>query len=96
MQNITYVVESLHDTRLVVNHALPEARRLRCVRNSEVRLQAHFVALWKRRVDLSAVCVVHTEGDTGSLEEGLEEELGVERERHRVEGDCLMTGDERI
>ena len=48
--------------------------------DDEVRLETHFVALRNRRVDLSAVRVVHAEGDTSALEEGLEEELGVECE----------------
>lgn len=64
--------------------------------DDKVRLQTHFVALWERRVDFGAVRVVHAEGDTGALEECLEEELSVECERRRVEGDCLVARDERV
>lgn len=49
-----------------------------------------------RGVDLSTVGVVDTEGDANTLEQDLEEDLGVEGERGGVEGNCLVSWDECV
>lgn len=52
-------------------------------------MEPHFSGVWNGRVDFSAVGVVDAEGYTGTFEQDFKEDLGVEGERGRVEGDGL-------
>ena len=63
----------------------------------EVGLETHLTGFRDRRVDLSAGrAAVQAEGQANTLEQDLEEDLGVEGEGRRVEGDGLVSGDERV
>ncbi len=82
-------MEALHDRRLVVHQALPEASRLGCVCDGKVRLKAHLALRSKRVRDLCGGLARGGRESLISLEQYLEEELRVEREGRRVEGDAL-------
>ena len=85
-------LEVRHHELLVVNHALPLASSALITGKSEVGLETHLVRLRERGVDLSTVGVVDAEGDTDTLEQDLEEDLGVESEWGGVEGNRLVSG----
>lgn len=92
----TYILEAVHHQLLVVDHVLPETCRLRIARDREVGLEPQFILVSKTRVDFRAVGVVDTEGDTNSLEKHFKEDLRVERERGRVEGDRLVARNKSV
>ena len=89
-------LEVAHHELLVVDHALPRAGGTEVAGERKVGLETHLSRLGDRRVDLRAVGVVDTEWDARALEQDLEEDLGVESERRRVERDGLVSGDERV
>lgn len=66
------------------------------MRDGKVGLETHLVLVSETRVDLSTIGVIDTEGDTDALEEHLEEDLGVEGEGCRIEGNGLVTRYEGI
>lgn len=61
-----------------------------------VRLEAHFPGLRDRRIDLCAIRVVHAGRDTYPFEQDFKEELRIECEGRRVEGDLRVPRHERI
>lgn len=63
---------------------------------NEVRLKAHLVTLRKGRVHLRSIRVIHTKRHTHTLQQHLQEDLGVKRERGCVEGNGLVPRHEGI
>ena len=92
----TYIVEALGDGGLVVNHALPEASRLRRLCDREVGLETHFSLGSKRVRDLGVGLTRRGREGLVSVQEDLEEDLSVEGEWGRVEWHCLAIIDEGV
>jgi hypothetical protein len=77
-------LEAARHERLLVHEALPEAGRARVVRERKVGLETHLARVvtaadGERRLDLAGVAGRSWEAD--AIEEDLEEDLGIERER---------------
>lgn len=89
-------MEALLDSLLVVDHELPEAGGLRGLRDGEVGLQPHLTLDSKRVRDLCCGLTRCRRERLVTTEQDLEEDLGVEGEWGRVEGDGLTVVDERV
>ncbi len=93
---MAHVMEALLHSLLVVNHELPEAGGLRRVCDGEVGLQPHFALGSKRVRDLRRGFTRGRGEGLVTREQDLEEDLGVEGEGSRVEGDGLAVVDKCV
>ena len=93
---MTYILEVVHHELLVVDHLLPCASGLGIVRDGEVGLETHLTLCGEGVRDLSIGLTGGRRESLVALEEDLEEDLGVEGEGGRVEGNSLAVEDESV